>query len=59
MSGEDLWGWWPDDFMCPIGEGECYLSPPLARSDDYLTVVVEAYDEAGSPSRWSPKGSTK
>jgi hypothetical protein len=55
MSGRrDLWAVWPDDFMCPVGEVEEMMSPPCARSDDYVVVEVLEYDGTGSPCRWAP-----
>lgn len=53
MDKRDLWAWWPDDFMCPLGEVEEHMTPPCARSDDYMVVEVMEYDETGSPSRWA------
>lgn len=48
----DLWALWPDDFMCPLGESECYLNPPCALSDDFAVVEVTEYDEHGEPIKW-------
>lgn len=47
-----LFARWPDDFMCPIGEVEEYMTPPCARSDDFERVNVTEFDETGSPSKW-------
>ena len=51
---KDLWALWPDDYMCEASQIEEMLSPPCARSDDYMLVNVLEYDEAFSPSRWEP-----
>lgn len=42
-----------DDYMCPRGEVETMLSPPCARSDDFMTVEVLEYGEDAAPLRWA------
>ena len=49
----DEWAVWPCGYMCPEAEIEEAMRPPCAMSDDYYMVTVEAYDETGSPCRWS------
>lgn len=49
----DLWALWPDDYMCPRGEVEAMLSPPCARSDDFMIVEVLEYGEDAAPLRWA------
>lgn len=53
MNKEDVWALWPDDFMCPKDEVEEYNF----KSDDFMWVVVESYDETGSPIEFYPLSS--
>jgi hypothetical protein len=52
MTKPDLWAIWPDDFMCPVTEVEEFMTPPCARSDDYMVVIVTEYGGDGTPSHW-------
>lgn len=45
----DIFGLWPDGFMCPKEEVEAALR---IRSDDFEWVEVLTYTEDGSPGTW-------
>lgn len=51
MDG-DLFGLWPDGYMCPIGELGWEITN--GRSDDVEQVIVTEYDEVGLPCKWEP-----